>query len=128
MISSRREYNKRYYQENRDKILEKQRQRRANNPEKTREQTRRSERKRKLKKYGLNELQYYNLLDDQLNRCAICLEKNFYSRDWHIDHCHKTGIVRGLLCHTCNLMLGNAKDDVGILQRAINYLRRFEDV
>ncbi|KKM72361.1 hypothetical protein LCGC14_1421320, partial [marine sediment metagenome] len=39
-----------------------------------------------------------------------------------VDHCHKTGIVRGLLCKSCNLTLGFVKDDVDLLQGLINYL------
>jgi hypothetical protein len=39
-----------------------------------------------------------------------------------VDHNHKTGAVRGLLCCKCNFILGHADDDVGILRRAISYL------
>lgn len=41
---------------------------------------------------------------------------------WSIDHCHKTGKVRGLLCKTCNTGIGHLKDDPNILRSAINYL------
>lgn len=39
-----------------------------------------------------------------------------------LDHCHNTGAVRGLICRTCNLLLGYSKDNRQILQAAINYL------
>lgn len=42
---------------------------------------------------------------------------------WHVDHDHKTGIVRGLLCHHCNFIIGQAEDDPGILMRAVQYLQ-----
>ena len=42
----------------------------------------------------------------------------------HIDHDHKTGKVRGLLCHGCNTAIGLMKDDVNILTKAIEYLKK----
>ena len=39
-----------------------------------------------------------------------------------VDHCHKTGKIRGLLCSTCNLMIGNAYDNPEILRSGANYL------
>jgi hypothetical protein len=74
--------------------------------------------------YGINELEYLKMLLKQQHRCAICktLDKGKYDR-FHIDHCHSTKIVRGLLCHHCNLMLGNAKDSVTTLNNAIAYLK-----
>lgn len=50
--------------------------------------------------------------------CAICLG----TKKLCIDHCHKTGRVRGALCASCNNMLGQAKDRVDLLLRAIEYL------
>jgi hypothetical protein len=74
--------------------------------------------------------EYRSLLDEQGNACAICgdADDNKWSRGglrrdgWHIDHCHETGKVRGVLCPPCNLMLGYARDNVDTLRRAIDYL------
>jgi hypothetical protein len=103
---------------------ERQRRRRALFPERCREINRRSERKTKLLKvYGLT-LNDYNLkLKQQGNCCAICKTTSSGKRDWHVDHCHSTGKVRGLLCHSCNLMLGHAKDNMNTLEKAIQYLK-----
>jgi len=82
----------------------------------------------------------YNLSSDELNsmylsqdkKCKICGDK-YEDISKHgglyIDHCHSTGKVRGLLCRSCNSLLGVAKDNVVILQNAINYLKspKFEN-
>lgn len=44
-------------------------------------------------------------------------------KGWQVDHCHKTKVVRGVLCLRCNNLLGVAKDDVETLQAAISYLK-----
>jgi len=81
------------------------------------------ERNNKLKaKYGLSAQDWDDIYDSQLGRCAICLIPLVESRP-HVDHDHISGKVRGILCHTCNPGLGYFKDDVEILQRAINYLK-----
>jgi hypothetical protein len=77
--------------------------------------------KGKLRKYGLSISEYEALINSQDNRCAICgVEGN--GEALNIDHCHETGKVRGLLCRDCNLGIGRLKDDVVLLQRAIEYL------
>jgi hypothetical protein len=78
-------------------------------------------------KYGLSEEQYLNLLSAQGNRCAIC-NCSFQEKRVCIDHCHETGIVRGLLCANCNTGLGHFKDDTQSLQSAIEYLFKFGKV
>jgi hypothetical protein len=56
--------------------------------------------------------------------CAICGTTEWMGRGHrpHIDHDHKTGRIRGLLCHNCNVLLGHAHEDPAILQAAIDYL------
>jgi hypothetical protein len=69
------------------------------------------------------------MLEVQNGVCAICkLPESRKSRSGlytlSVDHDHKTGKVRGLLCHRCNNCLGTLKDDTHILQSAIDYLNR----
>lgn len=75
----------------------------------------------RLKKYGLDKDSYEVLLQKQKNKCAICT-KEFISTP-HVDHNHKTGKVRGLLCYPCNSGLGQFEDDIDRLKRAIKYLK-----
>ena len=77
-----------------------------------------------LKKYGLTVEQYETMLAGQKGRCAICRKT---LKTPCVDHCHATGKVRGLLCKHCNNVLGNARDSIETLQRAIQYLRNVED-
>lgn len=67
------------------------------------------------------------MLDMQGGRCAICGTDNTGKRRcFHVDHNHDTGKIRGLLCGNCNSGLGNLRDDVGLLNRAIQYLTASE--
>jgi hypothetical protein len=74
--------------------------------------------------YGLNEQQYMDKIEEQHNLCAIC-GKKYEGKVLCVDHDHRTGIVRGLLCGNCNLGLGNFRDDSKILQSAIAYLQKY---
>lgn len=68
---------------------------------------------------------YDHLLAEQQGRCAICeTDKPGGRGAFHVDHCHSTGVVRGLLCHHCNLALGHLKDDPALLLKAIAYLAK----
>lgn len=82
-----------------------------------------SKRKSMLKKYGVTIESYNEMLSKQNNSCNICLlhESEFKNR-LSVDHCHKTGRVRGLLCHKCNTMLGKWKDDKEKFERAAAHL------
>jgi hypothetical protein len=73
-------------------------------------------------KYGISGDQYKEMADAQNWVCAVCHQKSDASL--HVDHCHSTGKVRGLLCTSCNRMLGYAKDNTETLKRAISYLAR----
>lgn len=72
-----------------------------------------------MNQYGMSHEDFQNLLARQNHRCGICDESK---HQWHIDHCHDTGNVRGVLCHQCNVLLGYARDNVDTLRRAIDYL------
>lgn len=69
-------------------------------------------------KYGLFQDDYDRLYKTQNGVCKICGS----SGSLVVDHCHRTGRVRGLLCSTCNRALGMLRDDVLILRAAIAYL------
>jgi len=70
--------------------------------------------------YGITLEEYDAILKTQKGGCAICKVKE---KILCVDHCHKTGKVRGLLCHLCNRSIGMMKDDVRILESAIVYLK-----
>ena len=78
--------------------------------------------------YSITPEDYDRMLQEQGNKCAICLGDDPKSprrvNHWYIDHCHKTGKVRGLLCNACNRAIGNFNDDVSNLHRAIEYLAK----
>jgi len=71
------------------------------------------------RKYGLTIEQFAALIERQGNACAIC---RVVPERFHVDHDHKTGAVRGLLCASCNKALGAFKDNAQILEAAIVYL------
>lgn len=78
--------------------------------------------------YGISWNRYQELLSNQNNVCAICKEEGFlmdpkrHKLKLVVDHCHSTGVVRGLLCHNCNRALGLLKDSKENLSSAIQYL------
>ena len=73
------------------------------------------------RKYGITTEDFDILFDMQHGRCAICDEP--FAKRPHIDHDHKTGRVRGLLCANCNYGLGFFKDSLKIIDRIKFYLR-----
>jgi hypothetical protein len=76
-------------------------------------------------KYGITDVDYKRMLEEQNGVCAICQEfHGGRSGRLDIDHCHVTGKVRGLLCHKCNRALGLLKERIENLQGAIAYLER----
>jgi len=74
--------------------------------------------------YALSETDYDQLLTNQNHSCAICLLPFESKRKTFVDHCHKSGKVRGLLCPKCNNLLGQCHDDTLILNSAIEYLTK----
>lgn len=67
---------------------------------------------------------YEDMLKNQDNKCAICKLEHSNLKKLHVDHCHKTGKVRGLLCNNCNNGLGKLGDSVENLELAIQYLKQ----
>jgi hypothetical protein len=83
-----------------------------------------------LKTYQIDETEYERMLTKQDFRCAICGSVTCgksTDKYFAVDHCHKTGKVRGLLCHPCNTALGSFKENVQSLRQAIDYLECFND-
>lgn len=77
------------------------------------------------KKYGLSELEYKNLLSIQFGCCAICgKEASQYKRKLAVDHDHKNGKIRGLLCVKCNGGIGCFDENQALLDRAKEYLAK----
>ena len=77
-----------------------------------------------IKRYfGIDQQQYDAISLKQNNLCAIC-KKPSKTQHLDIDHCHKSKIVRGLLCRSCNMGLGYFKDNPELLEQAADYLRR----
>jgi hypothetical protein len=76
-----------------------------------------------LRRYGLTQDDYDKLLEKQGGVCAICgdppKEKHFC-----VDHCHESGKVRGLLCRHCNAGIGQLKDSIELVEKALTYLKR----
>jgi len=82
-------------------------------------------RRRGLKRrYGISLEEYERLLALQNGACAICRRKT--DEMLCVDHCHKTGKVRGLLCRKCNAGLGCYDDDPSRIRRGADYLERCE--
>ena len=77
----------------------------------------------RLKQYGLSVEQYEQMLADQGGACAVC--GAVPDRTLHVDHCHTSGRVRGLLCSECNTGIGLMCEDPERLRRAAEYLRLY---
>jgi hypothetical protein len=73
----------------------------------------------KKRRYGLLQEDYDKMILSQNNRCLICKSE----KPLNIDHCHISGKVRGLLCASCNCGLGFFKDNINILNNAVEYLK-----
>ncbi len=79
----------------------------------------------KLKQlYGITRAEYNVMLDFQGGGCAICGCDNGKHR-MAVDHDHRSGKIRGLLCHSCNLGIGQFGEDTERLRKAANYLASF---
>ena len=72
-----------------------------------------------------NPILWRQLFDKQTGCCTICGKHQAeLKRTMAIDHDHKTGKIRGLLCGQCNFLIGNAYEDINILKNAIKYLQK----
>ena len=80
-------------------------------------------------KYNFPQELFEERLAEQQNVCAICKTDTPGGRgQFHADHDHDTNEPRGVLCHNCNVALGNFQDNPEILQAAIEYLKKYSEV
>ncbi|MDX3518571.1 endonuclease VII domain-containing protein [Streptomyces scabiei] len=70
------------------------------------------------RKYGLTPAELDMMIAEQQGICCICLA----APAEHVDHCHETGRVRGVLCFSCNAALGQFKDRPDVMRRAATYV------
>lgn len=85
-------------------------------------------------RHGITKTEMFTLLKEQGDACLICKTKDPGIKGWVIDHDHSCcGDInscnkcrRGILCSSCNTMLGFAKDNIGVLAKAVEYLEEYE--
>ena len=80
-----------------------------------------------VRKYGVNPLWFDGELQRQGNSCVCCKREFKWGHKQtspHVDHCHETKTVRGVLCNRCNTVLGLCKDDEKLLSSLSRYLRK----
>lgn len=111
------ERSRRYGQANKARRNERLREWRRANPEAARAKDLRA---RLMRKYNLTPEQVEAMAESQRGRCLLC---DASSRDLVVDHCHDTGRVRGLLCRSCNTLVGQVELAPVILDRIGEYLR-----
>lgn len=88
-------------------------------------------------RYGITFVEFTELISLQRSQCKICgeallsgsftVEKIIKKDEICVDHCHSTGKVRGLLCHSCNVALGHVKDNVEVLSKMIEYVQQHKE-
>lgn len=110
------EYSKSYRAANRERVRNNISTWVKSNPEKCSERARRATLKRR---YGMSVADYDLILKDQEGMCKICGE----SKRLYIDHCHDSGIVRGLLCASCNIGVGHLEKSGDFVQKALDYIK-----
>src|SRR3974390_2536713 len=104
---------RRYHEANRDRILQRRRARYSSA----------TQRRHHLKhKYGITPEEQGILFASQNFKCATCGSYDPKRKTgWHVDHCHATKKVRGVLCHGCNTALGLVRDDPTVLRALAEY-------
>lgn len=132
ILAKKAEVSPAYYAAHREEILAKKKAEYAANPNAKKEyhraynQAHRSERRAKLlERYGLTHEAFATLLASQGSACAICKASDWGKRGPFVDHDHRTGQVRGILCFRCNSALGYANDNPHIVRAMGEYLSKF---
>lgn len=96
--------------------------------EEHKEQRYQSRRALQLKqKYGLTPADFDAILLSQDNKCACCGTLEFGPKGPVVDHCHSTGVVRGILCMQCNIGAGAVGDDPDVAIKLAEYLRKSKE-
>jgi len=75
-----------------------------------------------MRHYGITLADYNALVARQKGRCALC--KKTSTRRLCVDHCHRSGLVRRLLCQRCNCALGLLDDNARLLRGGASYVSR----
>lgn len=78
--------------------------------------------------YGISVEDYLQMLKNQNGVCKICHQECKTKYSLSVDHNHKTGVVRGLLCNRCNRVLGMMEESVELFASAIKYIENMEDM
>ena len=114
-----KKYRKEHYQENKDVYIERVREWAKNNKEARKNNILKS-------KYNITLDDYNKMFDEQTGCCFGCgKHQSEIEKPLCVDHCHETGLVRGLLCDKCNCALGFVNDRVDILENLTKYLKSF---
>lgn len=113
-----------YKAKNRARVRELSRTWNIKNSAKKRDSAKRSQLKQR---YNLSQAAYLDMLAQQGGVCAICRTPPTDARPLCVDHCHKSGSVRKLLCDRCNRGLGAFRDNPEILRAALEYLAAYRD-
>jgi DNA-binding transcriptional MerR regulator len=125
-------YFKRRYRENIEVLRERKKAERARYKDRIAETNRRYREanraeltiKQRARHYGISVEELRSFLAKHDDRCTVCRDPfDQNPKHKHIDHCHATGRLRGVLCRDCNHALGNVKDSVERLEALIAYLR-----
>ncbi len=123
-LTKQRARHKRWRDANPEKLKAYVKQDRAKNMDRIRKQGRA---RALMVKYGVTLEQYEGMAHSQGYRCAVCGSDKATARhspySWRVDHDHKTGAVRALLCHNCNIAIGLLRDSSSIALSMANYLK-----
>ena len=106
---------KEWYLNNKNRACKKSREWHANNKDRVAD-------KRLKRRFGISLKQYNELNKKQQGLCAICSKECFSGNKLAVDHCHRTGEVRGLLCRKCNQGLGLLGDTLESIKITLEYL------
>jgi Recombination endonuclease VII len=105
---------------------------RKSNQDSVKASSKKSDIKKRFRATGWTKEAYSEKLKEQNGLCAICLKPESASirgeaRGLCADHDHQTNKPRGLLCHNCNIGIGNLRDDPTLMLAAANYINRYKE-